>query len=114
MATFTLTAIPAHHEQVPGRSYQMSVIELLGACFGRGRIEAKNVAEIAVLVKTFGEGVARQHPEVSFMVSVSVVKGSRKPNGFDAANSRNGLGQETWMKTIDKADPIRPGYQAAA
>ena len=48
------------------------------------------------------------------MVSVSVVKGSRKPNGFDAANSRNGLGQEAWMKTIHKADPIRPGYAAAA
>ena len=40
-------------------------------------------------------------------------QGSRKPNG-DAANTRNGHGQETWMKTIDKADPIRPGYPAAA
>ncbi len=48
------------------------------------------------------------------MVSVSVAKGLRKPNGFDAANSRNGLGQETWMKTIDKADPIRPGHPVAA
>lgn len=114
LAIFTLTALPAHHEQVPGRSYKMTVMQLLGDCFGRGRIEAKNVAEIASLVKTFGDGVAQQHPEVSFMVSVSVVKGSRKPNGFDAANTRNGLGQETWMKTIDKADPIRPGYPAAA
>lgn len=114
LATFILTALPAHHEQMPGRSYKMSVIELLGTCLGSGRIEAKNVAEIAGLVKSFGDGVAQQHPEVSFMVSVSVVKGSRKPNGFDAANSRNGLGQETWMKTIDKADPIRPGYPAAA
>ena len=78
----------------------MTVIELLGTCLGRGRIEAKNIPEIASLPKTFGESVARQHPEVSFMVSVGVVKGSRKPNGFDAANSRNGLGQETWMKTI--------------
>jgi len=114
LAAFTLTAIPAHHEQVPDRSYKMTVMELLGTCFGRGRIEAKNVAEIAVLVKTFGDGVARQHPEISFMVSVSVVKGSRKPNGFDAANNCNGLGQEAWMKTIDKADPIRPSYPAAA
>ena len=114
MATFTLTALPGHHEQEPGRAYKMTVIELLGACLGRSRTDAKNVAEIAAAVKTFGDEVAKQHPEVSFMVSVSVVKGSRKPNGFDAANSRNGLGQEAWMKTTHKADPIRPGYAAAA
>ena len=114
MATFTLTALPGHHEQTPGPFYKMTVIELLGACLGRNRIEAKNIPEIASLVKTFGEDVARQHPDVSFTVSVSVVKGSRKPNGFDTANNRNGLGQETWMKPIDKPDPIRPGYAAAA
>ena len=113
MATFTLTALPGHHEQAAGRSYKMTVIELLGTCLGRTRIEAKNITEIASLVKTFGEGVARHHPEVSFTVSVSVVKGSRKPNGFDTANNRNGLGQKTWMRTIDKADPTRPGYAAA-
>lgn len=113
MATFTLTALPGHHEQTSGRAYKSTVIELLGSCLGRSRVEGKNVTEIASLVRTFGDGVARQHPEVSFMVSVSVAKGSRKPNGFDAANSRNGLGQETWMKTIDKADPIRPGHPAA-
>ncbi len=72
------------------------------------------MAEIGRLVKVFGDGVAQQHPEVSFMVSVSVVKGSRKPNGFDAANTRNGLGQEACTKTIDKTDPIQPGYPAAA
>ena len=77
MATFTLTALPGHHEQEPGRAYKMTVIELLGACLGRSRTDAKNVAEIAAAVKTFGDEVAKQHPEVSFMVSVSVVKGSR-------------------------------------
>ena len=114
MAHFTLTALPGHHEQAPGRAYKSTVIELLGSCIGRNRIEAKTIADLVPLIKTFGDGVAKQHPDVSFMVSVSVVKGSRKPNGFDAANNRNGLGQETWMRTIDKADPSRPGYPAVA
>ena len=94
MATFTLTALPGHHEQELGRSYTVTVIELLGRCLGRSRIEAKTIVDLVPLIKTFGDGVAKQHPDVSFMVSVSVVKGSRKPNGFDAANNRNGLGQE--------------------
>lgn len=112
MATMTMTAIPGHDEREPGRPYMMTVIELLGTCLGRGRAEAKNLDQIRALVKTFGEGVAIQHPDRSFMVSVSVAKGSRMPRGFDAANSRNGLGQETWMQTITKADPMNPGLAA--
>lgn len=114
LATFTLTALPGHHEQTPGRPYKSTVIELLGSCLGRSRVEAKTIVDIIPLIKTFGDDVAKQHPDVSFMVSLSVVKGSRKPKGFDLANSRNGLGQETWMRTIDKADPSRPGYPAVA
>ena len=112
MATITMTALPGHHEQEPGRPYKMTVIEIMGTSLGRGRIDAKNLNEIRKLVKTFGEGVAVQHPDRSFMVSVSIAKGSRKPNGFDAANNRAGLGQEAWMKTITKADPLNPGLAA--
>ena len=76
MAIFTLTALSDHHEQEPGRPYKSTVIELLGNCLGRNRIEAKNVAEITTLVKTFGDGKAKRHPAISFMVSVSGSKGN--------------------------------------
>ena len=112
MATIIMTALPGHHEQEPGRRYTMMVIEIMGTCLGRTRTEAKSLDQVRTLVKTFGEGVAANHPGRSFIVSVSVAKGSRKPAGFDAANRRNGLGEEAWMKTIDKADRMDPSLAA--
>ena len=105
MAIFNLTALPSHHEQDHGRPYKMTVVELLGTVLGRTRIEAKNLPDIAAFVKTFGADVAKQNPEKSFMVSTSVAKGSRKPNGFDDADKRHQLGQEAWMKTVYKGGP---------
>jgi hypothetical protein len=104
VATINLTALPGNHEQVPGRPYKETVIELLGTFLSRIRVEAKTVAQITALVKAFGDDVAKAHPDTSFMVSVSVAKGSRKPNGFDQANRRDGLGQETWMRTVVSLD----------
>ncbi len=105
MAIFNLTALPSHHEKEYGYPYKTTVLELLGTSLGRIRVEAKTLIEIAALVKTFGDGVAKQHPETSFMVSIGIAKGSRKPNGFDDADRRHQLGQETWMKTIYKGGP---------
>ena len=107
-----MTALPGHHEQEPGRAGTVTVIEIMGTVLGRTRAEAKTVDQIRALVKTFGEGVAAQHPDHSFTVSVGVAKGSRKPAGFDAANKRNGLGEQAWMKTIDKANRENPGLAA--
>lgn len=109
MATIILTALPGHHEQTPGRPYTATVIEILGTVLGRTRIEATTLDQIRVAVKAFGQGVAAQHPGTSFMVSASVAKGSRKPNGFDAANRGGGLGQDAWMQTTTKADRLNPG-----
>jgi hypothetical protein len=112
MVIITMTALPGHNEREPGHAYTMTVIEVMGTCLGRSRAEAKTVDQVRALVKTFGEGVAAQHPGQSFTVSVGVAKGSRKPAGFDAANWRNGLGEQTWMKTIDKADRGNSGLAA--
>ena len=100
MATITLTAVPGHLEEEAGRGYAMKVVELGCTMFGRVQAEAKTLDEVRARVKSFGSGVAAQHPERSFIVLVGVAKGSRKPSGFDAANRRDGLGQEAWMRTI--------------
>ena len=112
MTILTLTALPGHHEQTPGRPYTSTVIEVLGAVLGRTRIEAKSLDAIRVAVAAFGAEVAAQHPGRSFTVSVLVPKGSRKPSGFDAANRSNGLGQEAWMQTVTTADRHTPGLAA--
>lgn len=112
MATITLTALPGHHEQTPGRPCTATVIEVLGTALGRTRVEAKTLDQIRAAVQAFGQGVAAQHPGQSFSVSIWIAKGSRKPNGFDAASRSNGLGQEAWMQTITKADPSAAGLAA--
>ena len=112
MPTFNLTTLPGHHEQCNGQAYTVTVVELLGDVLGRARIEAKTVAEVAAHVCQFGASVAARFPDHSFMVSVSIAKGGRKPRGFDDANRRNGLGQETWMRTIEKANRSNRGLAA--
>ena len=108
MATITLMAVPARYEQHATRSYIMKVIEFLGACLGRSDREAKNLGEIRTLVTCFGQGVAAQHSGQSITVLVGMARGSRKPNGFDAARYNNGLGQEIWMTTIVMDDRLIP------
>lgn len=112
MPVFNLTALPGHHEHTNGQAYTVTVVELLGDVLGRARIEAKTVGEIAAHVRQFGDSVAARLPDTSFMVSVSIARGCRKPRGFDDANRRNGLGQQAWMKTIEKADRSNPGLAA--
>jgi len=112
VTTITMTALPGHHEQEPGCAYTVTVIEIMGTCLGRNRAEAKTLDQVRALVKAFGEGIAAQHPGQSFMVSVGVAKGSRKPAGFDAANRRDGLGEQTWMRTIAKVNRGNPGLAA--
>ena len=94
MARITLTALPARFERHPTSSYTTEVTELLGACLGQGQGEPKNLDDIRRLVASFGQGVAAKHPGWSFTVLVGIGKGSRKPNGFDAARCNNGLGRK--------------------
>ena len=60
------------------------------------------MAEIRTAVARFGARIRAGHPEASFYVSVRLAKGQRKPNGYDAASRRNGLGQENFMHVTDK------------
>ena len=92
MATIILTALPACLERHPTRCYTTKVTELLGTCLGQGGGQVKSLDDVRRLVTCFGQGVAARHPGHSFTVLVSVAKGSRKPNGFDAARGNNGLG----------------------
>ena len=112
MPFFNLTALSGHHEHTNGQAYTVTIVELLGDVFARARVEAKTVGEIAAQVRQFGDSVAVRLPDRSFMVSVSIAQGARKPRGFDDANRQNGLGQQTWMKTLEKADRSNPGLAA--
>ena len=112
MATIIMSAIPGHREPVSGSGFSVTVLQIMGERLGHDRGEARSLDQIKALVKGVGERIAEQHSERSFLVLVSVAKGSRKPGGFDAADKRNAFGQDHWMKTIEKRDPLTPGVEA--
>ena len=72
-----------------------------------------NVAEIKAAVARFGAKIRAEHPQASFYVSVRLGKGSRKPNGYDAASHGNGLGPEDFIRVTGQrttaAVPVAPG-----
>lgn len=102
MTTITLSALPGHHEHTLGDAYTTTVVEVLGERLGDEGAEIRNLADIRAAVRRFGTRVAATHPDRSFTASVGITRGCRKPNGFDAANHGNGLGQQQWMQTVTK------------
>ena len=99
--TVTLSTAPA---TMTRKSYGTTMsLDLFGPSLGAETLPAvSNVAEIKAAVARFGTRVRAEHPEASFYVSVRLAKGQRKPNGYDAACRRNGLGQEDFMHVTDK------------
>lgn len=94
MTIITLRALPGHHERTPGESCCVTIGEILGERLGNERAEIRNLADIRVAVQSSGTQFAATHPDRCFIVSITVAKGCRKPDGFDAANRGNGLGQQ--------------------
>jgi len=78
-------------------------LDLFGPSLGAETLRAvSTVAEIKGAVARFGAKIRAAHPEASFYVSVGLAKGSRKPNGYDAARRGNGLGQEEFVRVTDR------------
>ena len=99
--TVTLTTVPGHKTLEDYGTSQ--TISIMGASLGHETLPAlANVAEIRTAIARFGDRIRAGHPEASFYVSVRLAKGQRKPNGYDAASRRNGLGQENFMHVTDK------------
>lgn len=96
--SINLKTLPAHFEDRPyGRS---KVMEIFGKSLRDETVHnIKTVADIRTAVGAFGAKVAEAHPDESFMIVVILGRGSRKPAGFDAADNKNGFGQEDFIRT---------------
>jgi hypothetical protein len=112
--TVTLTTVPGHKTLEDYGTSQ--TISIMGSSLGHETLPAlANVAEIRTAVARFGARIRFGHPEASFYVSVRLAKGQRKPNGYDVASRRNGLGQENFMHVSDKrTKQDAPAKDAAA
>ena len=116
--TITLSTVPG--KLTRERGYITKTIELFGPSLATETVPAVgNVAQIKQAVARFGAKVRADHPNESFYVSVRLQKGARKPNGYDAASSRNGFGQDDFLhveegRDIGRAPSTAPDAAASA
>ena len=116
-ATINLRTIPGSIER--GDRYDAKTLDLFGPSLGQESATVATVADVRAAVQAFGARLRATHPDASFMVSVSIRKGDRKPNGFDAGLLNNGFGQNDHLGVVDKrsvpvAEPARTDAAATA
>ncbi len=104
--TIILSTIPGFIERCDG--YSMRTMQLFGPSLGREAVAVATVTDIRTAVQAFGQRVRATYLDASFMISVSMRKGDRKPRGFDAAYARNGFGEEDFMLAVDKCTKPAP------
>lgn len=91
--TIILKTIPGHRTPVG------ICLDVMGKSLDRKTIEVvSTVNDIRSAIADFGRTVHAVHPNESFYISVSIAKGSRKPNGYDAADKNDGLGERAYLK----------------
>ena len=99
-ATINLSTIAGFIER--GDRYDMKTMEITGTSLGRETVTVASVADLRTAVQAFGARMRAEIPEASFLVSISIRKGSRKPNGYDKSYLNNGFGQEDFLRVLDK------------
>jgi len=111
-ATINLSTVSGSIERHDG--YTSRHMELCGTSLGRDTATVATVAEVRTAVQAFGQRVHAAHPDASFMVSISVRRGDRKPRGYDKAYLNNGFGQEDFMHVVDRRTKPAPEPSNAA
>lgn len=107
MATLRLRANRAtrQHDAL-GASTSM---ELLGNFYPAQDIVVTRLDQIRSAVTQYGERVAADRPQESFMIMIAVPRGQRRPAGFEAAYRDGSLGTEAWLHEIFKSPLLVSG-----
>lgn len=114
--TLNLCTVPGfieHHG-----SYASKTLEVFGGSLAQETVAVTTVTDIRTAVQAFAKRVRAAHPSASFMVSISLRRGDRKPRGYDTTYLQNGFGQEDFMHVVDKyktlaAEPSDAGAATA-
>ncbi len=85
-----------------GDRYDTKTLEITGTSVGRETVTVASLADLRTAVQAFGARMRAEIPEASFLVSISIRKGSRKPNGSDKSYLNNGFGQDDFLRVLDK------------
>lgn len=78
----------------------------LGGSTPTRTMQIARLDDITCAVAAFGGDLRKADPEASFMISVNVAKGQRKPRGFDAADKANEFGQNAFLRSDVGADAL--------
>jgi len=100
-------------------SYASKTLEVFGGSLAQEAVAVTTVTDVRAAVQAFGQRVRAAHPNASFLVSISIRRGDRKPRGYDATYLQNGFGQEDFLRVVDKrptpaAEPSNAGADATA
>ena len=96
--------------------YVAQTLHVFAETLGRETVTVSTVADVRTAVQAFGARVRAMHPASSFLVSIMMQRGSRKPNGYDKAYLGNVFGQEDFLRTVEEqtARQSEPSVTAAA
>lgn len=116
-ATINLCTVPGSIER--HGNYATTTLEVFGESLAREAVVVGTVADVSAAVQTFGQRVRKAHPNASFLVSILIRRGDRKPKGYDATYHQNGFGQENFMHVVVKrttpaTEPSTAGAAAPA
>jgi len=112
-ATINLSTISGSIER--HERYSTMAMQICGTSLGRDTVTIATVADVRTAVQAFGQRMHAAHPEATFMVSISMRRGDRKPSGYDKAYLGNGFGQEDFMHVKDlRTKPAPEPSDAAA
>ena len=110
-ATIILETIPGSVER--GDRCSMRRLDIAGTSLGRKAVTVSNVAEVRAAVQAFGARLRAAHPDASFMVSISIRKGDRKPHGWNKGYLANGFGQMQFLQVVDRRTAATVGQAEA-
>ena len=103
MTVCIMTARPGHKSERTEHGQSM-LIGITERPYGQKKVDIKDLDVLRAEIKAFGTAMIELTGGASFHISVRVEHGSRKPRGFDTANTNNGLGEEAFMRCVATVD----------
>ncbi len=82
--------------------YVAQTLHVFADTLGHEAVTVSTVDDVRTAVQAFAARIRAKHPASSFLVSIMVQRGSRKPNGYDKAYLGNVFGQEDFLRTVEE------------
>ncbi len=82
--------------------YVAQTLHVFADTLGQETVTVSTVDDVRAAVQAFGASIRAKRPASSFLVSIMMQRGNRKPNGYDKAYLGNVFGQEDFLRTVEE------------